>query len=78
MKIMVIGLGKTEGAKRYHQAMVSYGYHNVIIEGARTVLEKSNILFGVGSIENAYHQVADVGVFKKGNRRAGKSVFGQV
>ena len=65
MKIMVIGLGKTEGAKRYHQAMVSYGYHNVIIEGARTVLEKSNILFGVGSIENAYHQVADVGVFKK-------------
>jgi hypothetical protein len=65
MKIMVIGLGKTEGAKRYHQAMVSYGYHNVILEGARTVLEKSNILFGVGSIENAYHQVADVGVFKK-------------
>jgi len=65
MKIMVIGLGKTEGAKRYHQAMVSYGYHNVILESARTVLEKSKILFGVGSIENAYHQVADVGVFKK-------------
>jgi Lactate racemase N-terminal domain len=65
MKIMVIGLGKTEGAKRYHQAMVSHGYHTVILEGARTVLGKSNILFGVGSIENAYHQVADVGVFKK-------------
>lgn len=65
MKIMVIGLGKTEGAKRYHQAMVSYGYYNVIVEGARMVLAKSNILFGVGSIENAYHQVADVGVFKK-------------
>ena len=65
MKIMVIGLGKTEGAKRYHQAMVSYGYHNVILEGARTVLAKSKILFGVGSIDNAYHQLADVGVFKK-------------
>ena len=65
MKIMVIGLGKTEGAKRYHQAMNSHGYHAVILEGARTVLEKSNILFGVASIENAYHQVADVGVFKK-------------
>lgn len=65
MKILVIGLGKTEGAKRYHQAMISHGYYKVIIEGARTVLAKSNILFAVGSIENAYHQVADVGVFKK-------------
>lgn len=65
MKIMVIGLGKTEGAKRYHQAMVSYGYYNVILEGARAVLNNSKILFGVGSIENAYHQVADVGVFKR-------------
>jgi hypothetical protein len=65
MKIMVIGLGKTEGAKRYHHAMGSYGYHAVIMAGARVVLEKSNILFGVGSIENAYHQVADVGVFKR-------------
>jgi hypothetical protein len=65
MKIMVIGLGKTEGAKRYHQAMVSHGYYNIILEGARTVLARSKILFGVGSIENAYHQVADVGVFPK-------------
>jgi hypothetical protein len=65
MKIMVIGLGKTEGAKRYHQAMISHGYYKVILDGARTVLENSNILFGVGSIENAYHKVADVGVFRK-------------
>ncbi|MGD1975450.1 MAG: lactate racemase domain-containing protein [Desulfobacterales bacterium] len=65
MKLMVIGLGKTEGAKRYHQAILSYGYHDVILSGARTVLQNCSILFGVGSIENAYHQVADVGVFKK-------------
>lgn len=64
MKIMVVGLGKTEGAKRYHQAMISHGYYNVILEGARTVLANSNILFGVGSIDNAFHQLADVGVFK--------------
>jgi Lactate racemase N-terminal domain len=65
MKIMVIGLGKTEGARRYHHAMVSHGYHAIIMAGARTVLRNCNILFGVGSIENAYYQVADVGVFKK-------------
>lgn len=65
MKLMVIGLGKTEGAKRYHRAISSHGYHKVILEGARTVLAKANILFGVGPIENGYHQVADVGVFKR-------------
>jgi len=65
MKLMVIGLGKTEGAQRYHHAMISYGYHAIILTGARTVLQNCNILFGVGCIENAYHQVADVGVFKK-------------
>ena len=65
MKIMAIGLGKTEGAQRYHHAMVSFGYHAIILSGARTVLQNCNILFGVGCIENAYHQVADVGVFKK-------------
>jgi len=75
MKIMVIGLGKTEGAKRYHQAMVSHGYYNVILEGARTVLAKSRILFGVGSIENAYHQVADVGVFRASEIEAREKTF---
>jgi len=75
MKIMVIGLGKTEGAKRYHQAMVSYGYYNVIVEGARTVLAKTKILFGVGTIENAYHQVADVGVFRASEIEAQEKVF---
>jgi hypothetical protein len=75
MKIMVIGLGKTEGAKRYHQAMISHGYHDVILEGARTVLAKSNILFGVASIENAYHQVADVGVFKRGEIEEREKAF---
>ena len=65
MKIMVIGLGKTEGAQRYHHAMNTYGYHAIVMSGARTVLQNCNILFGVGCLENAYHQVADVGIFKK-------------
>ena len=75
MKIVVIGLGKTEGAKRYHQAMVSYGYYNVVLEGARTVLNNSKILFGVASIENAYHEVADVGVFKREEIEDREKVF---
>ncbi|MGD9290951.1 MAG: lactate racemase domain-containing protein, partial [Desulfobacterales bacterium] len=65
MKLMVIGLGKTEGAQRYHHAMTTYGYHAVILSSARVVLQSCNILFGVGCIENAYRQVANIGVFEK-------------
>ncbi|MBC8442161.1 MAG: DUF2088 domain-containing protein [Deltaproteobacteria bacterium] len=63
MKLMVIGLGKIAGAGIYHQAMMSFGSSNVIAAGARHVLDKCNILFGVATIENGYGEVADVGVF---------------
>ena len=63
MKLMVIGLGKIAGAGIYHQAMMSFGASNVIAAGARNVLSKCNILFGVATIENGYGEVADVGVF---------------
>ncbi len=63
MKLMVIGLGKIAGAGIYHQAMMSFGSSNVIAAGARHVLSKCNILFGVATIENGYGDVADVGVF---------------
>ena len=65
MKIMVIGLGKTEGAQRYHHAIKSYGYYHIVKSGAREVVRNCKILFGVGVIENAYRKIADVGVFKK-------------
>jgi uncharacterized protein (DUF362 family) len=63
MKLMVIGLGKIAGAGIYHQAMMSFGASNVIAAGARHVLSRCNILFGVATIENGYGEVADVGVF---------------
>lgn len=63
MKLMVIGLGKIAGAGIYHQAMMSFGSSKVIAAGARHVISKCNILFGVATIENGYGDVADVGVF---------------
>ncbi len=63
MKLMVIGLGKIAGAVMYHQAMMSFGSSEVIATGARYVLDKCNILFGVATIENGYGEIADIGVF---------------
>ena len=58
MKVCVIGMGKFEGAEIYHRAMMTYGPSTIIKAGARVVLEKANILFAVGSVENGYHETA--------------------
>ena len=58
MKICVIGMGKFEGAEIYHRAMMTHGPSTIIKAGARVVLEKANILFAVGTVENGYHETA--------------------
>lgn len=58
-KMLAIGLGKHDGAMSYHR----YGFgifSEVVPAVAKTVIEKTPVLFGVASIENAFHQVAEV------------------
>lgn len=62
IKMMAIGLGKQEGAATYHEAMLTYGYPHVLLTVARKVMEHSNLLFGVGSVENGYGQTAKIGI----------------
>lgn len=62
IKMMGIGLGKQEGAATYHEAMLTYGYPHVLLTVARKVMEHSNLLFGLGSVENGYGQTAAIGV----------------
>lgn len=62
LKMMAIGLGKQAGAALYHQAMLTYGYANVILSIARKVMQQVNILFGVGIVENGYGQTAKIGL----------------
>lgn len=75
MKLMVIGLGKMKGAGFWHQAMISMGASNVIQQGARHVLGHCNILFGVGTIENSFGEVADIGVFTPGEIEEGEKTL---
>ena len=62
LKMMAIGIGKQAGAARYHQAMFSYGYANVISAIAGVVLRQAPVLFGVGIVENGYGQTARIGI----------------
>ena len=67
LKMMAIGLGKQEGAATYHEAMLSYGYPRVILTVARKVMQHTNLLFGLGTVENGYGQTARIGVCPKDN-----------
>jgi hypothetical protein len=60
LKLMAIGLGNQKGAETYHQAMFQYGYPRVIFAVARVILQKMNILFGVGVVENPNAKTASI------------------
>jgi len=62
LKMMAIGLGKQEGAAAYHEAMLSLGYPRVILTVARKIMQSTNVLFGVGVVENGYGQTAQIGI----------------
>ena len=60
MKMMLIGLGKCNGATVYHRAIHDYSFGQIIRSVAREVIEKCRILAGVAIVENAYDQTARI------------------
>ncbi|MDL2227137.1 nickel-dependent lactate racemase [Deltaproteobacteria bacterium OttesenSCG-928-M10] len=72
MKICGIGLGKLAGATMYHQAMMTHGPVTMIRDIAQTLVANTNFLFGVGSVENAYLDVAEVKVLTGPNLLEGE------
>ncbi len=56
MKMLLIGLGKHEGAKIYHRAFVDHPFDDIVRSVGRRVIEKGRILAGLGIVENAYDE----------------------
>lgn len=55
-KMMLIGLGKHEGAKIYHRAIIDYSFPEIIRAVADSVLKKCSVVAGVAIVENAYDE----------------------
>jgi Lactate racemase N-terminal domain len=64
MKMIAIGLGKQVGADFCHRLGFGRMAENIPAIG-RTVLARTNILFAVGLIENAYHETCRIDVLRK-------------
>ena len=59
-KMMAIGLGKWEGAKRYHMWAVRLGLEKVIREVGAVMLDTGRMLGGLAILEDANHSTAEV------------------
>ncbi len=59
-KMMAIGLGKWEGAKRYHAWALRLGMEQVIRSVGRVMLDTGRILGGLAIMEDAHHQTAEL------------------
>jgi hypothetical protein len=59
MKMIAIGLGKQKGAEACHDAGFGEMAEN-IDDIARVVIDRCNIAFGIGLLENAYHETCGI------------------
>ncbi|MCA9156917.1 MAG: DUF2088 domain-containing protein [Planctomycetales bacterium] len=60
MKMMLIGLGKRQGAEVYHRVIFNYSFDQIVRSVAREVIEGCRILAGLAILENAYEETAEV------------------
>ena len=57
-KMMLIGLGKHQGAKIYHRAIKDYSFLEIILAVADVILAKCRVAAGLAIVENAYDETA--------------------
>lgn len=58
MKMMLLGLGKHEGAKVYHRAIQDYSFGQIVRSVVGRVLEQCHIAAGLAIVENGYDETA--------------------
>jgi hypothetical protein len=56
MKMLLIGMGKHEGARTYHRAFADYGFDRIVESVAPVVIKEAKVLFGLAIVENAYNE----------------------
>jgi hypothetical protein len=60
LKMMMIGLGKHTGALAYHRILLEYPFDQVVRSVGRVLRAKAPIAFGLGVVENAYDETAQI------------------
>lgn len=58
IKMMAIGLGNQIGAEHYHRLSVVRNMYEIISTAGKELMKRTNLLFGVGLVENQSHRTA--------------------
>jgi len=58
-KVMVIGLGKKDGAESIHSLGI-YGLKEILPQAAQLIIDNTPIIQGVGIVENGYDQTMEI------------------
>ena len=58
MKMMMIGLGKREGAAWYHRVLLENNYDPVVRSVGKVMRTRAPIAFALGTVENGYDETA--------------------
>ncbi|MCW4048881.1 MAG: nickel-dependent lactate racemase, partial [Candidatus Bathyarchaeota archaeon] len=61
LKMLAIGLGNQKGAEMIHWHRYD-GYHRILPEAGKHIIEKTNVVMGLAVLENAYHKTASIHV----------------
>jgi hypothetical protein len=60
LKMMLIGLGKLEGAALYHRASARLGFSTLAAEAVPVVVDRSGVVGGLAILENAREETARI------------------
>ena len=60
LKMMVVGLGKRNGASGFHRAANRLGFEHVLRNAARVILERAPILGALALIEDQFHDTSRI------------------
>ena len=69
MKMMLIGLGKHEGAIIYHRAIKDYSFGQIVRSVGREVLARCRVVAGLAIVENGYDETAKIAAVSPGGIR---------
>ena len=60
MKMLLIGLGKHDGAKIYHRATQQIDFDDLVVDVAPRIIERCHVAAGLALLENAFDQTAAI------------------
>ncbi len=64
IKMLLVGLGKHQGASLYHRAILDYSFDDMAFNIVPVVLQRLSVLFGLAIIENTFGETTELRVLR--------------